>query len=526
MMFIQRPKPVVLVILDGWGVAPPSRANAISLAQTPVWRRLITTYPTFTLQASGEAVGLPWGEIGNSEVGHLTLGAGKIIYQNLPRITRAIIDKSFFQNQVLVSAMTLARERGVKLHLMGLVSPGGVHSSIDHLYALLEMAKQQGLTNVFAHAFLDGRDTPFDSAKTYLEDLLSKMKKIGIGKIATLMGRYYAMDRDNHWDRIQVAYDCLVEGKGKPARSAIQALTSSYAAKVFDEQVVPTVILENNQPVATIADNEVVIFFNFRPDRARQLTQAFVLPGFIKFPRRTLEKLHFVTMTEYEKNIPVSVAFAPETVEYPLARILSEAGFKQLHLAETEKYAHVTYFFNGGREQAYEGEDHILIPSPAVASYDQKPEMAAREITDRFLQEIRVGKYDFCVINYANADMVGHTGNLAATVRAINVLDECLGEVVGGTLEYGGLVIITADHGNAEVLVNTQTGDIDKEHSNNPVPCVIVARELENKAGSGQLVTDDLSNLVPAGVLADVAPTILKIMGLPKPSQMTGQSLL
>lgn len=525
-MFTQRPKPVVLLILDGWGVAPPSRANAISLAQTPVWHQLITTYPTFTLQAAGEAVGLPWGEIGNSEVGHLALGAGKIMYQDLPRITRAIIDKTFFINEALLNAMQAAKDKGGQLHLMGLVSPGGVHSSIDHLYALLEMAKQQGLSNVYIHAFLDGRDTPFDSAKTYLDELSNKIKKIGVGKIATIMGRYYAMDRDNHWDRIQAAYDCLVEGKGKPAPSAARALSASYAAKVFDEQVVPTVIMEGNKPIATVANNDSVIFFNFRPDRARQLTHAFVLPGFSKFPRHTLERLYFVTMTEYEKNIPVEVAFAPEAIVFPLARIISEAGLKQLHLAETEKYAHVTYFFNGGREQAYAGEDHVLIPSPVIPSYDQKPEMSARGITDRFLQEVRTGKYDFCVINYANADMVAHTGNLPATVRAINVLDECMGEVVASILEYGGLVVITADHGNAEGLVNMQTGSIDKEHSSNPVPCIIVSRELENKAGSGQLVTDNLSKLTPSGVLADVAPTILKIMGLSKPTDMSGQSLL
>lgn len=525
-MFDQRPKPVVLVILDGWGIAPPSRSNAISLSTTPVWHRLINSYPTFALQAAGEAVGLPWGEIGNSEVGHLALGAGKILYQNLPRITRSIIDKSFYQNKALLRAVQLAKERGSKLHLMGLVSPGGVHSSVDHLYALLEMAQQNSLTEVYVHAFLDGRDTPFDSAKTYLEDLLTKLKKLGVGKIASFMGRYYAMDRDNHWDRIQAAYECLVEGKGKPAPSVMRGLTASYAAKVFDEQVVPTVIVESGQPVATVKDNDIVIFFNFRPDRARQLTHAFTLPSFNKFSRRTLEKLHFVCMTEYEKNLPVEVAFSPETVNYPLARILSEAGLSQLHLAETEKYAHVTYFFNGGREQEYAKEDHVLIPSPVVPSYDAKPEMSARAITDRFLQELRTVKYDFYVINYANADMVAHTGNLPATIKGIGILDECIGEVVAGTLEYGGLVLITADHGNAEGLVNLQTGSIDKEHSNNPVPLVIIARELENKAGSGQLVTDDLSKLTPAGVLADVAPTILKIMGIDKPDEMSGQSLL
>ncbi len=522
----QATKFVVLLVLDGWGVAPPSRGNAITLAQTPVFRRLIGTYPTFTLQASGEAVGLPWGEMGNSEVGHLTLGAGRIVYQYLPRITHSIIDRSFFQNDAFLNAIRLARERGSKLHLMGLVSPGGVHSSQDHLYALLELAAEQGLQQVFVHAFLDGRDTPFDSGKSHLDELVLKLKKIKVGKLATLCGRFYAMDRDNHWDRIQAAYDCMVQGKGKPAASAAKAVADSYAAKVFDEQVVPTVIQEGGAPVATIGDNDVVIFFNFRPDRARQLTHAFVLPGFSKFERRPLEHLHFVCMTEYDKDLPVEVAFMPDAVNYPLARVIADAKQKQLHLAETEKYAHVTYFFNGGREQVYEGEEHMLVPSPVVPSYDAKPEMSARGITDRFLQEVRTGKYQFFVINYANADMVAHTGNLPATIRAVEVLDECIGEVVAATLEYGGTAIITADHGNAEGLVNLQTGDIDKEHASTPVPCIIVGRELENKAGAGQLVTDDLSQLTPAGVLADVAPTVLRLMGLTPHPEMTGHSLI
>ncbi|MDZ4229714.1 MAG: 2,3-bisphosphoglycerate-independent phosphoglycerate mutase, partial [Candidatus Veblenbacteria bacterium] len=373
-MFNERPKPVVLVIMDGWGVAPPSRGNAITLAPTPVFRRLISTYPTFTLQAAGEAVGLPWGEIGNSEVGHLTMGAGKILYQDLPRITRAIIDKTFFANEVFLNAMRLVKQRDTRLHFMGLVSSGGVHSSADHLYALLELARAEGVPQAYVHAFLDGRDTPFNSGKAHLEELLAKCKKIGLGKVASLIGRYYAMDRDNHWDRVQAAYDCLVEGKGAQATSALRALSASYAAKVYDEQVVPTVIMEGGKPVASVGDGDVVIFFNFRTDRARQLTHAFVVPGFVKFPRRPLSRLHFVTMTEYEKSLPVEVAFMPETISHPLTRLLSEAGFAQLHLAETEKYAHVTYFFNGGREQAYAGEDHVLIPSPVVSSYDQKPE--------------------------------------------------------------------------------------------------------------------------------------------------------
>jgi len=525
-MFAQRPKPVVLAILDGWGVAAPSRGNAITQAKTPVFHKLITTYPTFTLQAAGEAVGLPWGEMGNSEVGHLTLGSGKILYQNLPRITKSIMDGRFFKNEVLLKACQLARERGSNLHLIGLVSNGGVHSSIDHLYALLELAKTQGLDKFYVHAILDGRDTSFDSGKGFIKDLESKLKKIKAGKIATVMGRFYAMDRDNHWDRIQAAYDSMVQGKGKPVGSGLEAVTSSYEARVFDEELVPTVVTNEGKPVTTIQDGDVIIHFNFRPDRARQLTQSLVLPNFDKFTRPALQNLHMVTMTEYEKELPVEVAFPPEVVDMPLARIISEAGLKQMHLAETEKYAHVTYFFNGGREQAYDKEDHTLIPSPIVSSYDQKPAMSARGITDRLLKEIRSGTYDFYVVNFANADMVGHTGNLAATVKAVEFIDQCLGEVVSATLEFGGVVLVTADHGNAEGLINMQTGNIDKEHSNTPVPLIIIAKELEQKTVSGSPITDDLSRLTSAGVLADVAPTILKIMGIAKPSIMTGQSLL
>lgn len=522
-----RPKPVVLVVLDGWGVAPPSRGNAITIARTPVFRKLITTYPCVTLQAGGEAVGLPWGEMGNSEVGHLTLGAGTILYQDLPRITRAIVDQSFFQNPVFLEACEAVKQHNTKLHLMGLVSSGGVHSSIDHLYALLEQAARQGVTEVFVHAFLDGRDTAFNSGEAFLADLEARLKKLKVGKIASLMGRYYAMDRDNHWDRTKAAYDCMVKGVGKQAPSAKEAIAASYAAKVYDEQVEPTIIVTSSgEPTARVSAGDAVVFFNFRADRARQITKALALPDFDKFERSALDGLTFVAMTEYEKDLPVKVAFPPAVVEYPLARVVADAGLKQLHLAETEKYAHVTYFFNGGREQAYEGEDHVLIPSPVVPSYDEKPEMAARGITERLLQEIRGGSYDFYVVNYANADMVAHTGNLPATVRAVEFLDECLGEVVAASLEAGGMVFITADHGNAEGLVNPQTGSIDKEHSAMPVPFVMVSRELEGKAMSGAPSTEDLSQLTAAGLLADVAPTIIKVMELDEPTGMTGQSLL
>lgn len=520
------PKPVVLVILDGWGVAPPSPGNAIALAETPVYKRLITTYPTCTLQASGEAVGLPWGEMGNSEVGHLTIGAGKILYQDLLRINRSIIDQSIFSNEVLLACMDQAKSVGRTLHIMGLVSDGGVHSHIGHLFALLDMAKAQGVQQVMIHAFLDGRDTAFDSAKDFIKDLENKLKKLKLGQIASLSGRFYAMDRDNHWDRVQMAYDAIVRGQGRTYTSATEAISQSYAARMYDEQFEPAVVTgTNGQPVGVIKPGDSLIFFNFRSDRARQLTKAFTQDNFDKFPAENLG-LNFVCMTEYDKTITAPVAFPAETVEEPLAKLISEQGYRQLHIAETEKYAHVTYFLNGGREQPYQGEDNVLIPSPSVATYDQKPEMSARGITDRFLQEIRYNIYDFVVINFANADMVGHTGNLPATIKAVEIIDECLGEIVAATLEFNGMIFITADHGNAEGLINLQTGQIDKEHSNTPVPFIMVGQELQNKALAGFMPAEDLSQLTPAGVLADVAPTILKVMNIQKDSGMTGQSLL
>lgn len=519
-------KPAVLVVLDGWGVAPASRGNAITLAQTPVFHKLITTYPTFTLQAAGEAVGLPWGEMGNSEVGHLTLGAGKILYQDLPRITRAILNGTFLTNPLLLKACQTARQTGSALHFVGMVSSGGVHSSNEHLYALLELAKQQQVERVFVHAILDGRDAPFNSGKKFLKDLEDKMHSLSIGKIASLAGRFYAMDRDNHWERVQAAYEAMVQAKGKPAESWNEAVTSSYEAKVYDEELVPTVLMEQGKPVAQIGAGDMVIMFNFRADRARQLAEAFSVKEFNKFARPEFETVHLITMTEYEKDLPVEVAFPPDLVAEPLAKVISDAGLNQMHLAETEKYAHVTYFFNGGREQAYPEEEHVLVPSPVVSSYDLKPEMSSRPLTARFLQELRKNTYSFFVINYASSDMVAHTGNLPASIKAIEVLDECLGELVAAVLEYNGTVFITSDHGNAEGLLNLQTGTIDKEHSATPVPFIIVSRDLEHKAVSGVPLTDDLSQLTPAGVLADVAPTILKVMGVSKPKDMTGRSLL
>ena len=519
-------KPIILIILDGWGIAPPSRGNAITLARTPVFKKLINTYPTFSLQAGGESVGLPWGGGGNSEVGHLTLGAGKILYQDLPRINRSIADRSFFSNKVFVELCQNIKSTQSQLHLIGMVSPGGVHSYHEHLYALAELAQAQGLNKIFVHAILDGRDTPYNSALGFIEELETNLAKLGVGKVATLSGRYYAMDRDNHWDRTAKYYQALTTGHGETAAAAGAAIKNYYENKVYDEEITPTVVTQDGKPLTQIQNGDGIIFFNFRADRARQITQSFVLGNFKKFDRGVKLQLSVATMTEYERDLPVKVAFPPEVVHNPLARVISEANLKQLHIAETEKYAHVTYFFNGGNEESFAGEEHLLVPSPSVTSYDQKPAMAGREITHKLIAALREGSYNFYVVNFANADMVAHTGNLPATIKAVEFLDEILGQVVAAALEVNGTLLITADHGNAEGLINLQTGTIDKEHSSTPVPLIIVASELEQKVAVNSVVTDDLSQLKPAGILADVAPTILKLIGLPKPKEMTGLSLL
>ncbi len=522
-----RPRPVVLIVLDGWGIAPPSRANAISLAKTPNMDSYLTNYPAMSIQAAGEAVGLSWGEVGNSEVGHLSLGSGRVLYQSLPRISKSIADGTFFQNKEFLELYKTVKKNGTALHIIGLVSSGGVHSFNEHLYALLELAEQQKMEKVFIHCFLDGRDTPLNSGLTFVSKLQDVLKKLGIGKIATLAGRFYAMDRDNRWDRTEKAYRAMVQGVADVMSDDPQkAIQESYDKGVYDEQLVPTVITDHGKPVATISNGDGVVFFNFRADRARQLTKAFVLPGFNKFERVYMQDLHFLAMTEYEKDLPVPVAFPPEAVTMPLAKVISDAGLAQLHIAETEKYAHVTYFFNGGQEKKYPGEEHILIPSVKSASYDQKPAMSAREITARLISEIRESKYDFIVVNFANADMVGHTGNLQATIEAVQVLDECIGQIVDTALAYDGAVLITADHGNAESLFNLQTGAVDKMHSNNPVPFIIIGKPWQGKNVSYGIRGHDLSMASSAGILPDITATILKIMGLKKPDEIIGISLL
>ncbi len=523
-----RPKPVILIILDGWGVAPPSRGNAIALAKTPFLNSLIKTYPAVTLQASGEAVGLSWGEIGNSEVGHMNLGSGKLIYQNLPRINKAIADGSFFQNEKFLGAINWAKQHKGSLHLLGLCSSGGVHSHIDHLYALLELCAKEKISSVYIHAILDGRDMPYNSGIDFIEKIQQKINEYKIGKIASISGRFYAMDRDNHWERTEEAYNCLVNCRARNrATDALAAVKASYDQKIYDEEFVPTVILENKKPVAGISPNDAVIFFNFRADRARQLTKAFVLPGMEKFPRQYLTDLYFVSLTEYEKDLPLEVAFPPEIINEPLAEIIAAAGLSQLHIAETEKYAHVTFFFNGGKEDAFPQEDRILVPSPRVASYAQKPEMSSKEVTKKVIAEIMRDKYDFIVINFANADMVAHTGDLKATVKACETIDSCLKKIIEVVLGKGGAALITADHGNAEELVNLQSGEMDKEHSTYPVPLILVGQQWEGKnAGLAETPNADLSLVQPSGMLSDVAPTILKILQLEPAAEMTGRSII
>ncbi len=527
-------RPVVLIILDGWGVAAPSQGNALLLAKTPVFNKLLVSYPVVTLQAAGEAVGLSWGEMGNSEVGHLNLGAGKIVYQNLPRINRAITSGDFFKNSVLLAAINHVKKNNSNLHLIGLASNGGVHGSAEHFYAVLEMAKRKGLSSVYLHVILDGRDTPYNSGFNFITEFQERIKAIGLGEIATLTGRFYAMDRDGHWERTEKAYLAITEGlSSNYVDDPMAAIQESYQKKIFDEEFLPTVVVKSLKssdvlkptPKAKVSDDEAVIFLNFRADRARQLTKSFVLPGFENFKRsRLLQNLFFVTMTEYEAGLPVKIAFPPEKIDYPLARVLSEASLNQLHLAETEKYAHVTFFFNGGREEPFSNEERILIPSPRVSSYDKTPAMSASLIIQKIIEAVNADKYDFILANFANPDMVGHTGNLEASIKAVEILDGFLGEIVMAVLKVGGVALITSDHGNVEELVNLRTGEIDKEHSTNMVPFIIIGKDYELK--KPLLSIPDLSIFTAAGVLADVAPTILKIMGLPIPKEMTGIPLV
>jgi len=506
-------KPTVLLILDGYGERKEKEGNAIALAKTPVMDRLKKEFPYVEGQASGLFVGLPDGQMGNSEVGHMNMGAGRIVYQELTRITKSIQDGDFFENKALKAAVEHCKKEDSALHFMGLVSSGGVHSHIEHIYGLLELAKRAGLKKVYLHAFLDGRDTPPDSGKSFLLAVEKKMQELHVGEIATISGRYYAMDRDKNYDRVEKAYRAMVYGTGEKASSVEEAIDASYAKKVYDEFVLPTVI-EKDGAVHTVSDGDAMIFFNFRPDRAREICHAFCDDDFSFFERGARKNIFFVCFTDYDPTIPNKhVAFEKEEIHNTLGEVVSNLGKNQLRIAETEKYAHVTFFFNGGKEEPYENEDRILVPSPKeVPTYDLKPEMSCYTVTEKLTEAIRSGKYDLVVANFANPDMVGHTGVLPAAIKAIEVVDECMGKVVDAVESMHGNLFILADHGNADIMIDEKTGEPYTAHTTNPVPFILVSEE-KHKLREG-------------GCLADVAPTLLELMGIPQPKEMTGKSLL
>ena len=510
----QAKRPLMLIILDGWGYREAREGNAILAARTSNLDRLIEEYPSCFLECSGEAVGLPEGQMGNSEVGHLNIGAGRIVYQDLTRINLAIRNGDFFENPAFLNAISNARENDSSLHLMGLVSYGGVHSYITHLYALIKLAKERGLKKVYIHAFLDGRDVPPKAALNDIKELDSFCKENGDAKIATVSGRYYAMDRDKRWDRTKLAYDALTLGVAPyKASDAETAVSEAYSRGETDEFVKPTIITDSEgKPETVIHDNDSVIFFNFRPDRARQLTWAFVNKDFEGFPREKHPKLYYVCMAQYDETLDLPIAFPPEKLENVLGEVLSKQGLTQLRIAETEKYAHVTFFLNGGQERCYEGEDRCLIPSPKISTYDLKPEMSAYEVTDEVIRRIKSGKYDVIILNFANMDMVGHTGVFDAAVKAVEAVDNCVGRISAVLREVGGVALITADHGNAEQMENSSTREPHTAHTSNLVRC-IYAGNHEVKA---------LKN----GKLCDIAPTLLEILKIKKPEDMKGESLI
>lgn len=508
-------KPLLLAILDGWGHSDVREGNAIAQAELPNFRRLEKTYAHTLLQASGEAVGLPEGQMGNSEVGHLNMGAGRVVYQELTRIFKAIKDGELLENSVLIEAMEQARQKDKALHLLGLLSDGGVHSHIEHLFALLDMAKSRGLEKVYVHAVLDGRDVLPQSAKDFITQLEEKMRSLGVGQIASISGRYYVMDRDKRWERLEKGYLALVLGEGKYAPGALAALESSYELRVTDEFVLPTVIVGGDgKPVGAIQEGDSVIFFNFRADRAREISHAFVDQEFTWFERTAHPNVHFVCMTQYEDTVEAPVAFPQQNLENTLGEILSQNSLQQLRIAETEKYAHVTFFFNGGIEEPDLGEERILIPSPKVATYNLQPEMSAPEVTKTLLAQVRENTYDVIILNFANPDMVGHTGVFEATVKAVEAVDSCLGEIYAAVQEMGGTLIVTADHGNAEAKVDLKTGLPLTAHSTNPVPFILA----DDSYIGGQLRD--------GGALCDIAPTMLELLGIPQPAEMTGKSLV
>jgi len=516
---------VVLIILDGFGIAPPDNGNAISLAKKPFFNSLITNYPTVLLEASGLSVGLPRNEVGNSEVGHLTIGSGILRYQNLPRIDRSISTGKFFKINDLENAFKKVKKTKCKLHLVGLLGNGGVHSSQEHLEALITMAKKNKIwKRTFIHGFLDGRDTAKDDGLKLVKKLVDFAD--GDENIASLSGRFYGMDRNRNWDRTAKAYEAIINGKAQnEERNPLKTIQKSYDKKIYDEEFEPTIFTTRfGKPKAVIEDSDVVIFFNFRSDRARQLTESLTQPDFDKFPTKKLKDLETITFTEYEKGLPSKVLFPTEIIQNPLAKIFSDYNLKQLHIAETEKYAHVTFFLNGRQEEKFSGEDRLLIPSPNVSTYDESPDMSAKEVTDNILKALKQDTYDFMVVNYANPDMVGHTGNLKAAIQAIETTDQCLSKVVKEVVKKGGIAFVVADHGNAEVMINPSTGQEDKEHNPYPVPFIMVSNSSAGQTNK-DIFKNDLSTLNPVGILADIAPTILKNINLTPPPEMTGTNL-
>ena len=504
-------KLTMLMILDGFGENNHKEGNAVELANTPNIDRLMKIWPTTNIHASELSVGLPEGQMGNSEVGHTNIGAGRIVYQELTKITKSIEDGDFFAIPELVEAIENCKKNNSKLHILGLVSDGGVHSHIRHLFAILELAKRKDFENVYVHCFTDGRDTAPTSGESYITMLEEKMKEKGVGKIASISGRFYSMDRDKRWDRVEKAYKALVYGEGEKATSAISGIEASYQKEVFDEFVEPTVIYNGEEPIATIDNHDSVIFFNFRPDRAREITRSLVDPEFDGFEVKTLD-LYYVCFTQYDETIPnVQIAFKPEVLVNTFGEYVSKKGLTQLRIAETEKYAHVTFFFNGGEEKQYKGEDRILIPSPKVQTYDLKPEMSAIEVTDKVVEAINSDKYNCIILNYANPDMVGHTGSLEAAIKAIETIDGCVERVVEAMAEKQGVILMTADHGNAEQMIDYKTGEPHTAHTTNPVPLVLIGMQGVK---------------LKEGKLADLAPTMLDIIGLEKPEEMTGNSLI
>jgi 2,3-bisphosphoglycerate-independent phosphoglycerate mutase len=505
---------VSLIIMDGWGYREASDANAVALADPPFFNRLWRRFPRTLLHASGERVGLPAGQMGNSEVGHLNLGAGRVVYQDLVRIGKSIREGDFFRNPALCSAMDSAKAGGKALHLAGLVSDGGVHSHHTHLFALLRMAKERGVGRVFVHAILDGRDTPPSSGIDHVGGLVSEMRSIGAGEIATVAGRYYAMDRDNRWDRVERAYKAWVRGEGAAAADALSAIRASYAAGKTDEFMLPAVVLRDGRPAGRISPGDSVVFFNFRADRAREITRALTADAFDGFPRPERLGLSYACMTTYDATFGLPVAFPPQPMTNLLADVFAANGVRNLRIAETEKYAHVTYFFNGGIEKEFPGETRALIPSPLVATYDLQPEMSAHEVGGRAVAEIGSGAHDAVILNFANGDMVGHTGVLAAAVKAVEAVDENLRRVVEATWARGGVALVTADHGNCETMIDPSTGGPMTAHTTNLVPFVYADPALSG------------AKLAEGRALADVAPTILGILGIPKPAEMTGEDIL